>query len=97
MKHLIRLLFALLSINGAAAQSADAVFRMEMDTLGGAVRAGQDLLVGRTVVRRLRQGEVWINSVNNMDDRAAVSSFGCVRRTKLLLQKTIEQAGPGDD
>lgn len=43
------------------------------------------------------RGEVWINSVNNMDDRAAVSSFGCVRRNKLLLQKTIEQAGPGDD
>lgn len=43
------------------------------------------------------RGEAWINSVNNMDDRAAVSSFGCVRRNKLLLQKTIEQAGPGDD
>lgn len=43
------------------------------------------------------RGEVWINSVNNMDDRTAVSSFGCVRRNKLLLQKTIEQAGPGGD
>ena len=43
------------------------------------------------------RGEVWINSVNNMDDRTAVSSFGCVRRNKLLLQKTIEQAGPGDN
>lgn len=43
MKHLFGLLFALLfTINGAAAQSADAVFYMEMDTLGGGIRAGQE-------------------------------------------------------
>lgn len=43
MNHLFRLLFALLfTINGAAAQSADAVFYMEMDTLGGGIRAGQE-------------------------------------------------------
>ena len=43
MNLLFRLLFALLfTINGAAAQSADAVFYMEMDTLGGGIRAGQE-------------------------------------------------------
>lgn len=83
MKHLIRLLFALLSIRwtrSAEPSAPDRTFSW-----------GEQLFVvfGR--------GEVWINSVNNMDDRAAVSSFGCVCRNKLLLQKTIEQAGPGDD
>ena len=43
MKHLFGLLFALLfTINGAAAQSADAVFYMEMDTLGGGITGVQD-------------------------------------------------------
>lgn len=68
---------------------------------------GEDCFVAHTPRRAFSWGEqlfvvfgrreAWINSVNNMDDRTAVSSFGCVRRNKLLLQKTIEQAGPGGE
>ena len=53
MKHLFGLLF---TINGAAAQSADAVFYMEMDTLGGGIRAGQeyDLVPGIELLKKLQ-------------------------------------------
>lgn len=68
---------------------------------------GEDCFVAHTPGRTFSYGEqlfvvfgkgqAWINSVNNLDDRAAICSFGSVRRDKLLLQKTIEQTQPDSD
>ena len=69
--------------------------------------AGEDCFAGHTPVRGLSWGEqffvvfdrgqAWINSVGNLDSGPSVSSFGHVRRDKLLLQGTIEQARPAGD